>query len=375
MSTLQAAAGIEELVNHQQPESISLIMPTYSAGRRVTQNAIRFKNLVREAVDKLMTYSDCSEREAERRLAPLIDRQHDDSFWQKQSAGLAMYFFEGGITSIPLSDSPERLVYLSDHFYIAPIAAQASTTKRHDVLTVTWETANLWEATQADLQPIDCEQFPVDFADIVLPPDREEQLQFHSQRGGDADVMYHGQGEGEKSIEADRRRFLSEVGKRVQDLLGTVHDQLIVIATSEVAGQLAATGLKPAITISASPAKLARHALHERIREALKYDNEREEQEQKQLKDKLGTALAQGKGSRDPLEIIQAAAAGRVSHLLVDTNCRLWGNRGPDGHLLEKLNTDGECEAINLAMLHALRTGAEISVCASESPMAAILRY
>lgn len=83
MSTLQAtshaASKIDELVDQQGEKSISIVMPTYEAGRQVKQNAIRFKNLLSQVVQEPVAQGD-SEAEAEYRIQPLFDLTSDDNF-------------------------------------------------------------------------------------------------------------------------------------------------------------------------------------------------------------------------------------------------------------------------------------------------------
>ena len=183
MSALQSTTRLDQLANHSQPESISIIMPTEQSGRQVQQNAIRFKNLLNEVVAQFVSMGH-SQHAAEERITVLREYQRDDTFWQHQSEGLALYFCDGQPSTVQLQHSPEPLVTIADHYFITPVAADSSKSQQSSVLTVTWEEAKLYDAVRGQLAPHDCEQFPVVIRDVVLPPDPEEQLQVRTQRGG-----------------------------------------------------------------------------------------------------------------------------------------------------------------------------------------------
>ena len=383
MSTLQSTTRLDELANHQQSESISIIMPTEKSGRQVQQNAIRFKNLLNEVVTRFVSMG-TSEHAAEGRIAALREYQRDDTFWQHQSEGLALYFCGGQLSTVQLQHSPEPLVTIADHYFITPVAADSSKSQQNIVLTVTWEEAKLYNAVRGQLEPHDREQFPVVIRDVVLPPDAEEQLQVRTQRGGASGsgaAMFHGQGEGEQMIKSDRKRFLAEVGRRLEEVFNGIPEDLIVIGTDEVIGHLkATTELSKAKTITASPASMDQNQLSQRVEAFL--SNEPDLGCADRL-EQFGNAMAHGKGSKDLPEIIRAALEGRVSDLIINPDKRIWGSWNAETQTAsiaeERANEGIVVELVNMAVVLSLRTGAlVIADTASQlgpEPAAAIFRY
>jgi hypothetical protein len=63
---------LESLMEHRGDPSVSIYAPMVKAGPETQQNPIRFKNLVREALDALQERG-LEEKEAEALLAPAID--------------------------------------------------------------------------------------------------------------------------------------------------------------------------------------------------------------------------------------------------------------------------------------------------------------
>lgn len=85
---------LKALVDHAQSPCVSLYMPTYHAGTEVRQNPTRFKNLIKQAEALLQENSSLRHTEALAFLQPAMDLD-DDTFWQHQEEGLAIFLAEG----------------------------------------------------------------------------------------------------------------------------------------------------------------------------------------------------------------------------------------------------------------------------------------
>ena len=375
MQSITSSSELTELIDHAQANSLSLLMPTLRTSREVGQNAIRFKNLLKKAVQQLVK-SGSSERDAEQRLASLFAKQHDDRFWQHQACGLAVYFAEGVEVTIGLHHSPEERVVVGEHFYITPLAVEVSTYQELTVLALSWDEARLYEASRNAFEAVDTDLFPVALRDVVLPPDGEDQLQFRTQQGAGGDgAMFHGQGQGEAILQADRRQFLIEVARRMESLYGTGYRSLMLVATNEVAGHLTATtDLKPRHLINASPDGLKLQQLREKVIQEL--DSLEGKQE---WGEQLGSALAQGKATTDLSEILTAATLGRVAQLFVKPRELVWGTWDEERMRADVKDSADKIELVNLAIIKTLQAAGEIIATdegvLANTPMAAMFRY
>lgn len=367
MTSLAATSELSELIDHQGEKSISLIMPTHASGRQVTQNAIRFKNLVSQATEKLVALGE-SESEANKRVQLLLELQRDDDFWQHQRAGLAVYLSNDGLTAVGLLSPPSEVTLISECFYVTPIALDAAGQKRFRVLTLTWDEAQVYLANRTDMNVDETDLFPIALRDVILPPDAEDQLQFRTPASAAGGVMYHGQGGGEGMIESDRKRFLSEVGKRCKSLGGQSPLPLIIVGTEEVRGEfIATTQIEPSQTIDASPDGLGPQEVADRVSQLI--NDVGEQDSAKELGDQLGTALAQSRGSLDAEEILTATSAGRVRQLLLSSSLASQASKFDEETLL----------LVNTAVIQTLQAGGEIVECSDKvlgsSSMGAIYRY
>ncbi|MEZ6137552.1 MAG: hypothetical protein R3C53_21910 [Pirellulaceae bacterium] len=364
----KSVSKIDVLVEHQADKSISIIMPTYEAGRPVKQNAIRFRNLLAEVIEELVRSGE-SQTQAEARVQPLVEIADDTYFWQHQKPGLAIYLADGNVIAVGLHESPAEAAIVGKHFYLTPVALDAADKKSCLVLSLSWEEAKLFSASRSEVIVEETDVFPIALRDVILPPDPEVQLQFRTQGAGDTgSAVFHGQGQGEDTIESDRKRFLSEVGKRLNGVLDQQRQPLILVATDEVAGEfLAATKLEPVGTIQASPDGLEAKDFTERVLESVNRISVSAASES--MGEQLGNALAAKRASRELSEVLDAAAIGRVQILLV--NSRLV----KEAAAIEVATR----QRANLAVIRTLQTRGELLAETSDvlgsDLVAAIYRY
>jgi hypothetical protein len=81
---------LKELAEALVEPAVSVYMPTFRSGREVRQNAIRFKNLVKQAFVQLSERG-MDDEEARHLLAEASSLEANDDWWQHQSDGLAMF--------------------------------------------------------------------------------------------------------------------------------------------------------------------------------------------------------------------------------------------------------------------------------------------
>ncbi len=367
-------SSLDELVAHENPNSISVLMPTERAGRQVQQNAIRFKNLVNDVAEQLDFEG------ADAVLNPLRALQNDNEFWQHQTEGLAVYACSGEMTKVKLPRSVEPTVYINDNFFVVPLAIQYAQQSEAQVLSLTWDQARTFRLTGESLEEIDDDKFPVTMSDVVLAPDREVQIQNRSHREGGADTaMFHGHGAGEESKENDRRHFFNEVGMRIEKVLASSGLPLVLVATEEVAGAFSKwTDCEPSARVAGSSAQMDDNELFRLIESHISRDALKTTDEDK-LREKLGTAMANKLACSGIESVLSAAFTGRVEQLLIAGEPRIWGVWDAGNAHVDHHQEGVGSELINAAVIQTLRAGGSI-VPYSENELegtsvAAMLRY
>ncbi|KLU04232.1 hypothetical protein RISK_003818 [Rhodopirellula islandica] len=364
-----------ELLEHEQGECVSILMGTYQSGRDTNQNSIRFKNLVRQASD-----------EARKQNSPLLPKLEElanlsrsSTFWQHQAAGLAIYVSENFEERVLLSHDPGESVSIGPEFNVRPIASVACGETNLMTLALSWERARLFRSNGHTTMEIEDEIFPLTMDELVTARDPEKQLQYSSHEsfggGGSETVMYHGHGNGEDKIKADRRAYLSRVGEHVSKRLYNTDQQLVVIATEEVAGHFdaATESLELAQCIHVSPDGLTDSQLDARITAFAKEHNQHNDDV---IVNRLGSAMADDQGSDDLKEVVLAATEGRVDTLLLGQDQPILGRCDATSHQVT-LDEEGN-DLLNTAVRHTLKSGGTVRRLQDNSsthPLAAVFRY
>lgn len=349
---------LSDLIGHESGQCVSLWMQTHRSGRKTNQNPIRFKNLIREALEQ------SQDEKLTARLQGLAELEHDFEFWQHQSEGFALFICEEFERAFRLAHSVENGVAVDEHFHLLPIIGAACSGNQVNALALSWDRARFFTANQHVVSELHNEHFPTTFEELVTARDAEEQLQFTSHRargqsaGASAVAMYHGHGEGEEKIEADRNAYLTRVAKRVAEIQYSTKRPLLLVATDEVAGHFRSNSdFEITEHIAASPDGLDETEFESRIRESAGHATQRSMSD---LKERLGTAIARQLGSTEPSEIATAASRGRIETLLLSDSSK-----------------DVPSEVVNVAIRQTLSAGGEIVVDHEQStlPIAAIYRY
>ena len=351
---------LKELASVTSDCCVSILMRTHRSGSKTRQGPIRLKNLLKEAREKLTASGHEDDL-----LDDLASKTNNNDFWQHQGEGLAIYLTSDTCRMFRLNRTVDEKVCVGESFFVQPLIRESNSGGEYFVLSLSWDDANLFRATGESFNIVETAVLPAKFDELVSSRDPEESLQNTSHRSvgntaGTSTAMFHGQGEGEDKIEADRDRYLSLVGDEVAGAIYNTGLPLLVVATSEVIGHFeATTKVHVDAKVHGSPSEwtvdeLREHA-HKAIAPQLKADHS-------EFGERFGTAMANSKASDDLDEVIKAAKAGRVDALIVCQN-------------------DDHCERTNQAVVETLRNGGDVLQCSPESMpgsnavVAAIFRY
>ncbi|MBN2245493.1 MAG: hypothetical protein JW755_06580, partial [Candidatus Aminicenantes bacterium] len=88
---------LKRITGPQPSPCVSIFIPTEKKGKSIQKNAIRFKNMLSEAEDRLEKRG-LKKRDIQNMLEPAQKLLNDNYFWRYQSKGLAVFinpdFFE-----------------------------------------------------------------------------------------------------------------------------------------------------------------------------------------------------------------------------------------------------------------------------------------
>ena len=108
-----------EILNAKNPPFISLYQPTHRYSPENKQDAIRFKNLIREVEDSLMRKH--PKREIVNIMKPFYAIAKEKMFWNYTLDGLAVLATEDRCIVYNLPRPVKEVVVVADTFYIKPL--------------------------------------------------------------------------------------------------------------------------------------------------------------------------------------------------------------------------------------------------------------
>lgn len=371
-----------------EPPCVSLYLPTHRAGAETQQDPIRFKNLLREAEERLDADGDGDE--AGEVLEPARALLDDHPFWQHQSDGLAVFLAPGTRRLYRLPLGFEELVVVGERFHLAPLLPLLGGDGTFYVLALSQNRVRLFAATRHRVREVDLRDIPESLADALGYDWEQRSLQFHSsaprgaggQAGGGRAPIYHGHGTGTDDEKEEVARFLHLVDNGVRRLLRDPAAPVVVAAVDWVASlyrDLTKLANLVPEAIEGNPDAASAEELH---RQALERVEPQFEQERERAAERYAEAAGTGRTGRDVREVVLAAADGRVDTLFVDPNAHCWGRfehraRRVDVHAGRE---NGDEDLVDRAALEALLHGGAVYAVNAEAvpgggELAALYRY
>ena len=375
----------DQLIEHKQKNSVSIYMPTQKAGRETRQNAVRFKNLVKEAQERLQEKG-MRQPEAQTYLQSLWDLVDDQTFWQRQECGLAVFLGPNSeaIFRLPL-DFSETMV-INHRFHIKPLLPLFVENERFYVLTLSQQNVSLFSGTRFDVAELDLGDTPTSLAEALKYDDPERELQHHTSTAGaglEPNGMFHSQTPSEDELEAITR-FCHKVDQGVVDVIGGESRPLVLVGFDYLLPIYREANSYPNLIdegISINPEDISEKKLHQKAWEIIEPNVEQLHQEAIERY----KALASTEQASDQLEeIVPAARYAKVDMLFVPLKREAWGSYDPDTDTVmrqEKENPESR-DLIDYAVIHTLKNGGSVLPLEEnelpsreDRPLAAIFRY
>jgi hypothetical protein len=265
-----------------------------------------------------------STAEIHKLLEPFETLASDNEFWKNTSDGLGVLGSPELFEVIRLHVPVEELVIVSDSFHIRPLLRILQSKDRYQLLALTLDSVHLYEGNRHSLSEI---ELPDDFPNSMDEAMGKELTDKHSTvasyggLGVDSKNMHHGQGGKKDEMDIDAERFFRVVADSVYDRYSK-HDALpLLLAALPEHHHLfhdvnknplvLAEGIEinPQAVSTDELAKLSWKIMEPMYLEKLDI-----------MVGEFNQAKANGLGSDDIDEVIEAAQAGRVDTLYVEAH-------------------------------------------------------
>lgn len=380
---------LQMLLDMRANPAISIYMPTVRMGRETRQNAIRFKNMITEAENRLKD-TDLTDDEREAIIDPVRQLQNDTVFWDHQSEGLAVFITPETYYTYRLPLEFSETVVVSDRLHLKPLIPLFSHDAHFYVLALSLDEVRLLHGTAHGMNEIELpEDVPASLPESLQMDDPEARLNVRttstSYRGeGDQPSTFHGH-----SPEDDRKvgikRYCQQVDNAISDLLDGDDTPLILAGVEYVQtiyrevnsyGHLVAEG------IAGNPENAELEDLHGKawaLIEPLIAQDRQEALERYRALDGSNDDQA-----ADDLErVVTAAHYGKVDTLFVLRDKHVWGSFDPqtsEVHIQDDASPDAS-DLLDAAAVQTLKNSGTVYVVndaadmPSETAVAAVLRY
>lgn len=384
---------LQTLLEAQGGPCVSLFMPTHQAGAGTRENPIRYKNLLREAENRL-TAAGLRAPEARKLLEPAVKLSDDARFWQRQGDGLAVFVAPGAFRRycVPV-EVPER-VAVGRRFYVKPLLPLLTDDGRFYVLAISQKDVRLLRGTRHQVEEVPLPEVPRSLAEALKHDGPERQLQFHTgtpgAAGGRAAVFYGHGGAGEDAKD-NLLRFFHLVDAGLRPVLRGERAPLVLACVDYLRPIYGKANSYPHLLedgVRGNPDGGSIKDLHRQAWAVVEpYFAEPRREAAARYRALAGT----GRTSADVREIVPAAHHGRVGVLFVARGREQWGRfdpargtvrldgeAGPEGE--EAGGAEPGEELLNLAAVETLRTGGTVYAVPPRevpdgAPLAAVFRF
>jgi len=383
---LLSRAEVRTLMRERGNLCVSLYLPTHRAGTQTKQDPIRFKNLLRQAEERLLN-NGLRGTEAQQILKPSQRLLEDDDFWQHQGDGLAVFASPGTFRSYRLPWAFSELVVVTDRFHIKPLLTLLSVDGRFYILALSQKNVRLLQGTRQSVAEINLESMPKNLAEALGEEERERQLQFHIATPGGSPIFHgHGGGGADESIhKKDLLRYFKRIDKGLQELVCLERSPLVLAGVdyllpiyneANTCAELVREG------IVGNPDGLSAQELHVRAWAILE---PRFSKSQERAAAKYQEFAGSDRASHDLKTVVMSAHHGRVDSLFVAVGVQQWGKLETNGGdvKLHDAREPGDQDLLDLAAVETLAHAGKVFAVEPDrvpspsagSAVAAVFRY
>lgn len=375
---------LKMLAERREGPCVSIYMPTHRAFPETKQDPIRFKNLLREAEERLKA-AGLPSQGAKKLLRQAKTLIKDGLFWQYQADGLAAFVSSDLFYHYRLPLKFDELLVVTDRFHIKPLLPLLSQEGRFYILALSQNEVRFFQCTRYNVKEMEPKNVPRSLSEALKYDDPEKQLQFHTRAqavGGERAAMFHGHGVGKDDAKDNILRFFHLVDQGLYAFIGKENAPLVLAGVDYLFPIYKEANSYPHLMeqgITGNPENLKAEELHG---QAWGIVEPQFLKAQEEAMAKYKQLAGSGRVSKNFNEILPGAYDAKVDILFVAVGVQQWGVFDPKTrqvHLHPELEP-GDEDLLDFAAVHTYLNGGTVyalkpEAMPDEMPLSAIFRY
>jgi len=365
---------------HKGP-CVSVFMPMHRSGPETQQDLIRFKNLIREAEERLITRG-IPAPEGRELLESAQKLLRGDLFHQHQSDGLAMFLSPEVFRTYMLPFVFKELVIVTDRFHIRPLLPLLSGDGRYYILALSQNKVRLLQGTHYSVNEVSLADVPKNLAETLRDDDSWKELQMHSAISGGQGTFSSVTHGSEVDSKENIKRYFRRIDKGLHELVRDERVPLVLAGVDYLHPIYKEVNTYPHLMeagVGGNPERLSAKELHAQSWTVVRPYFQKAQQE---AVNRYKEFASSGRASNRVRKIILAASHGRIELLFVITDLQQWGtfDPGTDEIHLHKKEKTGDEDLLEFAAIQTLLNGGTVYMVGAEKmpdtdPLAAVFRY
>ncbi|MBD1823688.1 hypothetical protein H6F51_14470 [Cyanobacteria bacterium FACHB-DQ100] len=383
---------VKSLIERPKSWCVSIYMPTIVAGPEVRQNEIRFKNLVRQAVQELQE-TGLSEDEANEFLRPMLEAiNSQDDFWEQQDRGLAIFVTDGFFHYFKVPRELFELVVVTDQFHLKPILPLLNGDGTFYILELSQKRVKLYEGDRDHIREVQVPDLPQNMDELLQYDESQKAGQFRIGTTSGASNynnssagtgVFHGQGSPDRDDVTRRyRQFFYAIDAALHDFLNQKRAPLVLACVEYLMPIYREANTFPHLMEEGITGNVKDDQLGELHAEAWKIVEPFFTQAQEKAVNAYHELSNTDLSSTNLEETVPAAYYGRVDRLFVAVGVQKWGRFNPNTNEIEvhKEAQPEDEDLLDAAALQTILNGGTVYAVAPDAmpapaPIAAVFRY
>jgi hypothetical protein len=325
------------LLGENEGPCVSIYMPTHASGKEGEQDAIRLRNLLGKAEERL-SLDWMPAPDARKLLKRARGLSNVAAFGKNRSNGLAIFISPSTFQRYRLPQAFTELDVVSRRFHVKPLLPALSVGERFFILALSQNKVRFFEASRETIEEISVPNLPANMEAALNYSGADRGSQVHSaMRGslGKQAAVFHGQGGEADTRKEELVEFFRLVDGSLQPVLRDETAPLLLAGVQYLLPIYREVNSYPHLAKEESVGncdRLSAKRIHQRAWPIVAplFHLEREVAAAKFLR-LAGT----GKASANLQEILPAAQEGRVESLFVDVHALQWGRFDPNSSAVE----------------------------------------